>query len=230
MAYQRRLHVRHGYYLVRDTFRPELELLELAPESEHAESEIEAANARRTQYETQLLAALTRWRVRLHAHCWLSGSAWLFVEIRYAPLEWLMHSLRSSFSHYLRREMGITKPHLDRYRTLLVDKEEFFWDVVRYLLLLPQVQGVCKDSTRYLGSSATACVGKTVPPFLLNSDLLNHGRRRGIDTRAGLMRFFAERSQPGFVHLGADYWQHHTLRGFVMLLIKFRQSLLGGGV
>jgi hypothetical protein len=154
-------------------------------------------DARRAQYEAQIAYAATRWRVRVHAHCWLADSALLFVQIGYAPLEQFMHSLRSPFSHFL-KAVGISKPYAGRYRASLVDEQEFFFDVVRYMLCRPLISGLSDAPLEYVYSSALVCLGAPIPPFLTRTELPTLMRAHGVDTRLRLMRFLDERPRAGF--------------------------------
>jgi len=200
MVYQGRLHLPQGYYFIREVFQPQIELLIPTPGRPHAAEELTYIAMRRTHYEAQLAYAATRWRVRVHAYCWLSDCALLLVQNGYAPLAWFMHSLRSPFSRHVLKVMGIKKPYLGRYHALLTDEREFFFDVVRYILSRPREIGLCDEPLDYDYSSARTCLGGSAPPFLTQS-FLPLAASLGFNTRQGLAAFLNRKPQPGFTVL-----------------------------
>ncbi len=203
MAYQGRLHVPQRYYLVREDFRPGSCLLVPDPRDRANVQNTSQIDARRTRYESLLAYASNRWRVAIQLYCWLPDSAYLLVRIRYAPLEWFMHSLRSPFSHYLQRTARMRRPYAGRYHALLIDDQEFLADVVRYMLLLPQSGGLTSNALEYQYGGAGAFRGRT-PPFIEQPALLNVAAAMRMPVR----RFLNERPRPGFQTLVAGGSRH----------------------
>jgi hypothetical protein len=95
MAHQERLQLPNRFYFIRELFQRNIGMLVPAPSIPHSADNLFLVETQRAHHEAQL-AFRNRWRVRIHAHCWLTDSALLHVQTRYAPLEWSMRSLRGS--------------------------------------------------------------------------------------------------------------------------------------
>ncbi len=201
MVYQKRLHVDRGFYFVRDEFRGDLDVLVADPGREHSVDRLEQIRADRFHYCELLEYIRIRWLARIHAHCFLPDGALLLIQVRYAPLGWIMHSLRSSFSHYLTDQRQVRRPYPSRYQSLLIDEREFFWDVVRYVLEQPVTRHLCNEPLRCEYSSIGALLGEPGPAFLAESALLSATRRGRPESQRDVLKFLREGPQPGFTAL-----------------------------
>lgn len=197
MSRHLRIHVPHGTYFVVDEFDA-LEVLVAAAGREHTDAELHQIAKHRIQYEHRLTSAIRRWRGRVHAHCWLPNSALLMVQIGHAPLDWLMHSVRGPYSLYLRQHTGTAHPHAGRYRALLLDDEEFFLDLPRYMFRRAVTARLCSDAADYEHCSLPAFLTGHLPLFLAGSELPSVLVSRGFHTRAGIERYLLQTPSPGF--------------------------------
>jgi len=197
MSRLKRVHLPHGTYLVVERFARGTEVLVAAAAREHTEAALAQIALNRARYEEQLGYAAWRWRSRVHAYCWLPDSALLMIQIGYAPLDRMMHDLRSPFSRYL-RDHAVAAAYASRYRAILIDPEEFFLALPRYIFQRPVVDGLCEDALDYPYSSVAAVLGATPPPFLEGSEVANELVDLGFNSRPAMARYMAARPPPGF--------------------------------
>jgi|GEM_PF-4510717 len=234
MARQGRLHVPNATYFVVDRFRPGLEVLVPAPRRRHDSADLRRIEAYRRRFEALLDRACRRWCARVHAYCWLPDSALLLMQVSQVPLESILHSVRGSYSHFLRtrghilRARGATgSPYAERYRALLIDAEAFFLDFVRHIFWSPVHAGLCGTPLAYPFSSARVCAGEPAPPFLYTRTLADALAARGFGSRMSFMRFLASNPAPGFLRLlprGSPY--DHRIAGGPLFVREIQQRSL----
>jgi len=199
MSRPERLHVAGGRYFVVDSFRAS-EVLVPAPDRSHSEAELSRLAANRVQYEAQLAYAITRWPGRVNTHCWLPHCALLEIEIGWAPLEHVMHSLRGPFSRYL-RSSGLPEPvYAGRYAAWLVEPL-YTLDLRRHICSLPARVGLCKQPTEYPHTTIHYALNGSTPEFLARSRLLAWFQQRQHHPRTQLLSFFSTAPTPEFTAL-----------------------------
>lgn len=200
MSRPERLHVPGGRYFVVDSFRAS-EVLVPAPDRTHSEAEVRKLAANRVQYEAQLAYAITRWSARVNTHCWLPGCALLEIEIGWAPLEHVMHSLRGPFSRYLRKSAGLPEAvYTGRYATWLVEPRCTL-DLCRTICWRPVQAGLCKHPTEYPHTTIHYALNGSIPPFLARSRLLAWFQQRQHHPRTQLLSFLSGTPAPEFTAL-----------------------------
>ena len=202
MSRPERLHVPHGHYFVVDEFRAD-EMLVAASSRTHTEAELRQLTANRAQYESQLTYAVTRWCARVHAHCWLPGCALLEIQIGWAPLERVMHSLRGPFSRHVRRATG--SPHAvysGRYKAWLLDPSCTL-DVRRELCWRPVGAGLCKHPAEYRYTTIHCALNDPIPSFLARSDVVAWLQVRRHHPQAQLLSFLSAPPSPAFAALAS---------------------------
>lgn len=197
MPRPKRLHVPGGRYFVIDDFHAG-EVLVAAPDRQHTEAELRELAAHRAQYEAQLSYALTRWCARVHAHCWLPGRALLELQIGWAPLEHVMHSLRGPFSRYFRKNTGSSEPvYAGRYKAWLLEPGCTL-DLRRDICWRPVWAGLCRHPTEYLHTTIHYAHAASAPPFLARSQLLAWFQQRQHHPPGRLLSFLAAAPGPEF--------------------------------
>ncbi|MDE2449397.1 MAG: hypothetical protein KGO22_10530, partial [Gammaproteobacteria bacterium] len=202
MSRPERLHVPRGRYFVVDEFRAS-EVLAPAADRTHTEAQLRDLATHRAQYEAQLAYAITRWCARVHTHCWLPGCALFEVQVGWAPLEHIMHSLRGPFSRYMRKATASAcSVYAGRYRAWLLDPACTL-DLRRDLCWRPVRAGLCKDPTEYRNTTIHCAFNGPTPPFLARSDVLAWLQQRQHHPRAQLMSFLSAAPSPGFAALAS---------------------------
>jgi hypothetical protein len=197
MCRPERLHVPGGSYFVVDEFRSR-EVLVPAPDRNHTDAEVRKVAAHRAQYEAQLAYALMRWCARVHTHCWLPECALLEIQIAWAPLEHVMHSLRGPFSRYFRKAAGSPEAvYASRYKAWLLDPGCAL-DLRRDICWRPVRAGLCRHPTEYPHTTIHYAAAASIPPFLARSHLLAWFQQRQHHPRAQLLGFLSAAPSPGF--------------------------------
>jgi hypothetical protein len=202
MSRPERLHVPRGRYFVVDEFRAS-EVLVAAPDRPHTDIELRKLAAHRAQYEAQLTYAVTRWCARVHSHCWLPGCALLEIQIGWASLDRLMHSLRGPFSRYIRNATRSPHPvHAGRYRAWLLDPACAL-DLRRDMSWRPVRAGLCKHPADYPHTTIHLALNGQTSPFLARSQLLAWYQQRLHLPRTQLFAFLSAEPSPGFAALAS---------------------------
>lgn len=202
MSRPERLHVPRGRYFVVDEFRAS-EVLVPAADRSHTEAQLRDLAAHRAQYEAQLTYAVTRWCARVHTHCWLPGCALLELQIGWAPLERVMHSLRGPFSRYMHNATAPASPvYAGRYRAWLLDPARAL-DLRRDMYWRPVRAGLCRDPTEYRHTTTHCALNGPIPPFLARSDVLAWVQQRQHHSRTQLVSFLSAAPSPGFAALAS---------------------------
>ena len=131
-----------------------------------------------------------------HAYCLMGNHYHLLVETPDANLSRGMRQLNGIYTqkfNWKRKKTG----HLfqGRYKSILVDKEEYLLELARYMMLNPVRAGLVKAPDDYIWSSYRAVAGKVeTPEFLTTEGLLarfgagkKNARRRFADfVKAGM--------------------------------------------
>lgn len=227
MSRPERLHVAGGRYFVIDEFRAP-EVLVPAPDRIHTDAEVRELAAHRAQYEAQLAYALTRWCARVHTHCWLPQRALLEIQIAWAPLDHVMHSLRGPFSRYFRKATHSTASvYAGRYKAWLVEpgctldlRRAICWHAVR--------AGLCKHPTEYPHTTIHYALTATPLPFLAKSHLLAWLQQRQHHPRAQLLSFLTATPSPEFAALLSGSPHDRRIIGqpnFVRRMHQFHRTL-----
>ncbi|MBM4263340.1 MAG: transposase [Deltaproteobacteria bacterium] len=128
-----------------------------------------------------LLGEITQlWKVEIYAYCLMSNHYHLLVSTQTAGLARAMRHLNGVYTQKFNRVH-----HRDgalfrgRYKAILIDAEEHFLSVVRYIHHNPVAAGIVTDMDRYRWSSHWAYLNKKQrPAWLETNDVLS--RFRGL--------------------------------------------------
>ena len=105
---------------------------------------------------------------RLWAFCLMPNHYHLLVETSSPTLQRGMQYLNGSYAQYFnRRRELVGHVFQGRYKALLVDKETYALQVVRYIVRNPVRAGLCASLADWRWSSHRATLGDAVPPSFL---------------------------------------------------------------
>ena len=143
----------------------------------------------RDRFAELVAEVVERFRMRVHAFCWMSNHVHLAMQVGDAPLGPAMMRIGSRFARHMQRQRPTTGHFFERrYRATLVDADSYLLELVRYIHLNPVRAGIVADPIDYAWSSHRAYLGRTMLPWLttefalrLFSDDLAAARRAYAD-------------------------------------------------
>lgn len=145
----------------------------------------------RRQFLSLLRLFKERYEFKVYAYCLMSADAHLLLETREANLSTVMQGLLTSYTKYFNGAHS-TVGHVfqGRFRSLLVDKDQFLFEMSRYVHLHPARAGMREKPWRYQWSSCAAYIeSETAEPL--------------VDSGAVLSRFARPRLQQSVRYLQA---------------------------
>lgn len=117
--------------------------------------------ADRRVFDDIMAEALDRTGARVHAYCWMTNHFHLLAQVGLLPLGRLMQRVGTRFARFIQKQIPTTG-HLfeNRYHALLVDVDQYFLQLVRYIHLNPVRAGIVNSPEQYLWSSHRTYLGK----------------------------------------------------------------------
>jgi putative transposase len=127
----------------------------------------------REQFLSYLASAAERYQAVFHVYCLMSNHYHLLLETPQGNLSQIMRHINGAYTTYFntkRRRAG----HLfqGRYKTILVEADEYAEVLSRYIHLNPVRAGIVKDPEAYPWSSYEAYIGGKKPPKWLCMDMV----------------------------------------------------------
>lgn len=165
----------------------------------------------RTAFLNVLSEVVSRFRWRCHAYCLMGNHYHLMIGTPEANLTKGMRHLNGVFTQWSNRRHK-RSGHLfqGRYKAILIDRDSYFLELARYVVLNPVRAGMVKHPSRWVWSSYGATIGTCPTPVWLTTDglLAEFGKRR-----AGAIRKYQQFIEEG---MGAEsIWKN--LRGQIYL-------------
>lgn len=130
----------------------------------------------RRAFEHFLSEGVERFDNRCHAYCWMTNHVHMAIEIADVPLSHVAHNLLCRYARWFNRKYD-RSGHLfeRRYRAFLVETDDAFLSLIRYIHLNPVRAQVVTDPETYPWSSYSAYVdpGSRSPSWLVHSFALS---------------------------------------------------------
>ncbi len=157
---------------------------------------------------------VSRFRWRCHAYCLMANHYHLMIETPEANLTKGMRQLNGVFTQWSNRRHK-RSGHLfqGRYKAIMVDRDAYFLELSRYIVLNPVRAAMVKHPRLWAWSSYGATIGTTAAPNWLSTDdlLAEFGKRRAI-ARRKYQEFIAQgmgaesiwKDLQGQIYLGDD--------------------------
>ncbi len=93
-------------------------------------------------------------KIRIYAYCLMKNHCHLLVESGEIHISRFMAQLLTNYVQYFNKRWGLVGHLLqDRYKSILVDKDNYLVTLIRYIHLNPVKAGICKNPREYLWSS-----------------------------------------------------------------------------
>jgi len=157
---------------------------------------------------------VSRFRWRCHSYCLMGNHYHLMIETPEANLTKGMRQLNGVFTQWSNRRHQ-RSGHLfqGRYKAILVDRDAYFLELGRYIVLNPVRAAMVKHPRQWPWSSYGATMGTVpAPVWLTTDDLLAKFGRRRVAARRKYEQFVAEgmaaesvwKDLKGQIYLGDD--------------------------
>jgi REP element-mobilizing transposase RayT len=168
----------------------------------------------RTAFLNVLAEVTSRFRWRCHAYCLMENHYHLMIETPEGNLIKGMRQLNGVFTQWSNRRHK-RSGHLfqGRYKAILVDRDSYFLELARYIVLNPVRAAMVKHPGQWAWSSYGATTGAAVAPAWLTTDdlLAEFGKRRSA-ARRKYQEFIADgigkesiwKDLKGQIYLGDD--------------------------
>jgi REP element-mobilizing transposase RayT len=174
MARPLRLHIPHAFYHVMSRGNAKQTIFEDAADYERFLELLDATSA--------------RFGVLCHAYCLMSNHFHLLLQPGIHPVSRMMQQLNSAYGQsFNRRHQQVGHVLQGRFNALLVDRDEYFLQLLRYIMLNPVEAGLVDDPGAWRWSSYRATAGLSDVPSCL---ALDHVWRMFADNDAEAQRRF----------------------------------------
>jgi len=142
-----------------------------------------------------------------HAWCQMSNHYHVVVETVEGNLAQGMRQLNGVYTQAFNRRHGrVGHVFQGRYRAIIVEKDAYLLELMRYVVLNPVRAGVVADAANWPWSSYRAMVGTTSPPEWLQTDwMLGQDPQEGGGGLCGLGAGRGEPAQPMEITAGPDF-------------------------
>jgi putative transposase len=111
--------------------------------------------------------ALVYYGARVHAYCWMTNHLHMLPQIGVEPLGKLIQRIAVRFARLRHKDMGKTGHLFERrHRAWLVDVDEYFVALLRYIHLNPVRAGIVQTPDEYAWSSHRAYLGEVEMPWV----------------------------------------------------------------
>ena len=160
----------------------------------NARQDIFPDQADRHRFLNYLAQCIDRYQWRCHAYCLMSNHYHLLIETLLPTLSKGMRHLNGSYTQsYNRRHHRVGHLFQGRFKAILVQKEYYFLELARYIVLNPVRAGIVKSAGEWLWSSHLAMAGVMTPPEWLTTEMVlgnfSHHHNKAIK---GYLRFISE--------------------------------------
>lgn len=128
-----------------------------------------------------------------HSYCLMDNHYHILVETIEGNLSKGMRQLNGVYTQqFNRRHERVGHVYQGRYKAILVDKDSYWLELSRYVVLNPVRAGLVKSAGAWPWSSYRAMVGRQQPPFWLETDALlsqfGKQRKRAIERYMDFVR------------------------------------------
>lgn len=134
-----------------------------------------------------------RYGYRIHGFCCMSNHIHLALQVGEIPLSRGMQNLAFRYTRWINgRQKKIGHLFQGRYKAILVDRDAYLVELVRYIHLNPVRAGLVKDPAAYRWSSHRAYLEREAHSWMTVDWVLGQFGRRVGEARRGYLRFVQE--------------------------------------
>ncbi len=133
---------------------------------------------------------LDRFGSRIHAFCWMSNHLHALIQISDQPLGKIMQRIAMRYSRYRHKRLNTTGHLFERrYRAKLIDVDEYFLTLLRYIHLNPVKARIVSNPADFPWSSHRAYLGEETLPWLTTDFGLALFSKELLEARAAYAGF-----------------------------------------
>jgi putative transposase len=141
----------------------------------------------------------------LHAYCLMHNHFHLLIETPDGNLSRGMHNLNCQYCQvYNSRHDRVGHLFQGRYRATIIDREEYFQVVARYIVLNPVRANVASDPLQYIWSSYLDTIGVRTPPAFLTVESILRSFSPDLEQARILYQAFVRQTEQD-IELGLAY-------------------------
>ncbi|MDH3392635.1 MAG: transposase [Desulfobulbaceae bacterium] len=130
--------------------------------------------ADRSRFYHLLREGVDRFGHRLHAFCLMTNHIHLAIQVGEIPLAKIVQNLSFRYTRYINhRKKRIGHLFQGRYKAILLDRDAYLLELIRYIHLNPVRAGIDKDPLNYRWSSHRGYLGQETIPWLTTNWLLS---------------------------------------------------------
>lgn len=123
------------------------------------------------RFENILDQGLAQYSVLLYAYCWMKNHVHMALQVSDQPLSKLMQNISQRYTYWFNKRHGrIGHLFHGRYKAILVDKDAYLKELIRYIHLNPVRANIVTDPIDYHFSSHASYAGSARPPSWLTVD------------------------------------------------------------
>jgi REP element-mobilizing transposase RayT len=142
--------------------------------------------------------AADRYRVTIHAYCWMTNHIHLLAAVADLPLGRLMQRVATRYARYFHGSFGVTGHLFERrYHALFVDRDSYLLELVRYIHLNPVRAGIVAHAGDYRWSSHNAYLGVAAPQWVSTASILGMLGSDPVSARSHYAQFALEGERSG---------------------------------
>lgn len=172
----------------------------------------------REKFLGYLARSVWRYSIKVHTYCLMTNHFHLLVETPEGNLSKAIQWLNVSYATYFNRKRN-RQGHLfqGRFKSILVDADEYLKELSRYIHLNPVRAGMVKDISEYTWSSYPAFIGKMKEPEWLEVGwLLSQFSKKPKTARKNYRRFVEDIDPSAIEHPEKD-----LIGGFILGAAEF---------
>jgi len=148
-------------------------------------------------FEDILAQGLDQCAIVLHAYCWMKNHVHMALQVNDKPLSKLMQNISQRYTHWFnKRHDRVGHVFQGRYKAILVDREAYLAELIRYIHLNPVRADMVTDPIEYPLSSHAAYAGQVKRPDWLSIDpVLGQFGRTSSAAQAAYLRFMGQMTE-----------------------------------
>ncbi len=165
-------------------------------------------------FEDILAQGLEQYSLMLHAYCWMENHVHMALQVTDKPLSKLMQNISQRYTQWFNKRYDRVG-HLfqGRYKAILVDKDAYLLDLIRYIHLNPVRANMVSNPIDYPLSSHAAYTGHVQPPswLIIDRGLGQFGKTKSA-AHAAYLHFMGQTTEEELL----EQLRHGTKQGRIL--------------